>query len=290
MKTLGYIKTKEKRAVWKRAFRMWQRRPHQVAPLSEETHVCTSCGTVFQGNFCPRCGQSQRVGRFSFKKSLLLFLDVWGMGNRGMFRSIRDLMLRPGYMIRDYLSGMQSAYFPPFKMFFLLAALSLLVEHGFNLSFERTVEEQSEVVSVEVEEGEEISPAMKAVSKVMNLMGAVREKNAAIFSLLLLIVFALPLYFFIRRSPSIPDMYYSEYVVALVYTSNASSIYSIASEFLGLRLLNVLSVLIVFVSFRQLSGLRTGRILAYMGLTAVLSVLLLLSLIAASASIVYLCG
>ena len=53
-----------------------------------------------------------------------LFLDVWGMGNRGMFRTLRDLILRPGYLIRDYISGMQMAYFPPFKLLFLLTALS----------------------------------------------------------------------------------------------------------------------------------------------------------------------
>ena len=50
-----------------------------------------------------------------------------------MFRSIRDLILRPGYMIRDYLRGMQMAYFPPFKMFFLLIALSLVVDSGLNI-------------------------------------------------------------------------------------------------------------------------------------------------------------
>jgi len=55
------------------------------------------------------------------------------VGNRGMFRSIRDLIFRPGYMIRDYLRGMQMAYFPPFKMFFLLIALSLVVDSGLNI-------------------------------------------------------------------------------------------------------------------------------------------------------------
>jgi hypothetical protein len=25
------------------------------------------------------------------------------MGNRGMFRTLRDLILRPGYLIRDYI-------------------------------------------------------------------------------------------------------------------------------------------------------------------------------------------
>ena len=114
-------------------FREWEQQPHQVAPLSEDHHECATCGTHYEGNYCPRCGQSARIGRYSFKNAILLYLDVWGLGNRGMFRSIRDLILRPGYMIRDYLRGMQMAYFPPFKMFFLLLALSLLVDSGMNI-------------------------------------------------------------------------------------------------------------------------------------------------------------
>jgi hypothetical protein len=104
-------------------YKEWKLQPHQVAPLSEEQHECATCGTHYEGNYCPRCGQSAKIGRYSFKNAFLLFLDVWGLGNRGMFRSIRDLILRPGYMIRDYLRGMQMAYFPPFKMFFLLLAI-----------------------------------------------------------------------------------------------------------------------------------------------------------------------
>ena len=123
------IKQKEKY----RQFKKWQHQPHQVAPLSEEMHECATCGTHFEGNYCPRCGQSAQIGRYSFKKAFLLFLDVWGVGNRGMFRSIRDLLLRPGYMIRDYLRGMQMAYFPPFKMLFLLCTLSILVNSGMNI-------------------------------------------------------------------------------------------------------------------------------------------------------------
>ena len=38
-------------------------------------------------------------------------------------------------MIRDYLRGMQMAYFPPFKMFFLLLALWLVVDSGLNIQF-----------------------------------------------------------------------------------------------------------------------------------------------------------
>ena len=120
-------------------------------------HECTTCGTHFEGNYCPRCGQSAQIGRYSFKKAFLLFLDVWGVGNRGMFRSIRDLLLRPGYMIRDYIRGMQMAYFPPFKMLFLLCTLSILVNSGMNIQGVNRFKELEEdfSISVKVENSEE---------------------------------------------------------------------------------------------------------------------------------------
>lgn len=68
-----------------RRFKEWQQQPYQVKPLSDEEHDCATCGTHYQGNYCPRCGQSASIGRYSLKNALLLFLDVWGLGNRGMF-------------------------------------------------------------------------------------------------------------------------------------------------------------------------------------------------------------
>lgn len=41
-----------------------------------------------------------------------------------MFRTMRDLLWRPGYMIRDYLGGHHLSYFPPFKM---LAVLTIFI-------------------------------------------------------------------------------------------------------------------------------------------------------------------
>jgi hypothetical protein len=128
---IKYVKNKQMRAIGRRAFHLWQIRPHEVAPLADTQCKCACCGTEYVGNFCPRCGQSASVSRFSLKQAIDLFLDVWDVNNRSVFRTMRDMLLRPGYMIRDYLNGMQAGYFSPFKMFFLLATLSLLVENGF---------------------------------------------------------------------------------------------------------------------------------------------------------------
>ena len=128
------------------AFCEWQRRPPQLIKKSDEQHHCYTCGEEYHGNYCPQCGQSASIGRYSFKNALLLFLDVWGMGNRGMFRTLRDLILRPGYMIRDYISGMQMAYFPPFKLLFLLTAFLLVIQSGVNLKGENFFESDKEQI------------------------------------------------------------------------------------------------------------------------------------------------
>jgi len=307
MKAIEYISNKQKRAVWLRAFHIWQRRPHELAPLSEESRTCSSCGTVYQGNFCPRCGQSARVGRFSFKKAALLFMDVWGVGNRSMFRSLRDLMLRPGFMIRDYLRGMQSAYFPPFKMFFLLAAFSLVVEHGFNFGLdvndvqdeapktEQTAMENTKIArhDLTVHAGDKKEDIKwKAVGnaslRFVKVMDALSEKNPAVFSLLSLVLFSVPLFFFLRSSPTIPDLRYSEFIVALVYTSNMYSIYSIAGNLLDSSILKIIAVLMIFVALKQFSGFSKLRVLRYIVLTTLISIFVMVLIVGVGVSFIYL--
>ena len=151
-------------------FKEWQLKPHEVGQLTADKHICATCHTEFHGNYCPRCGQKSTIGRYSFKTAFLTFLDVWGLGNRGMFRTIRDLLFRPGYMIRDYLNGMQMAYFPPFKMFFLVVALLVLVNSGFNIKMQ-IIENYKEKVARDFNESLKIDDDEKTDAKTFNEVG-----------------------------------------------------------------------------------------------------------------------
>ena len=273
-------------------FREWQKQPYQVKPLSAEEHDCATCGTHYRGNYCPRCGQASTVGRYSFKNAFLLFLDVWGLGNRGMFRTLRDLLLRPGYMIRDYLQGMQMAYFPPFKMFFLLVAFSVIVDSGFNIKLENRFDTEMKkavdryTANLEIDDlqddGDEKAENMQKTEngakvskdnqtsekmgrKVLDTMRETSrwiQNHQTVFQLLWLIVFSAPLYFFFRRSPNIPDIRYSEFFVAMVYTTNLMTIASIVC---GLFCLGVnvefLTALLSLIPLKQLSGYSYKRTL-----------------------------
>ena len=253
-----------------RRFGEWKQRSHQVAPLSDEAHECATCGTHYEGNYCPRCGQSARIGRYSFKKALLLFLDVWGVGNRGMFRSIRDLILRPGYMIRDYLQGMQMAYFPPFKMLFLLCTLSFLIDSGLNIQginryklYMEHEKEYAEQKKAEAQNDKTLSEVRRtstiAAQDVMYLTEEKINENYQFVMLFSLLVFSLPLWMLLRHSPAIPDLRLSECFVSMVYITNMLLIYSLIPSLLCFSFkaesrFDLLVLLLAVIPIKQLSG------------------------------------
>ena len=284
-----------------RAFRIWQQTPYQVAPLSDEKHSCQSCGTKYQGNYCPRCGQSARVGRFSFKTTFLLFLDIWGMGNRSMLRSMRDLLLRPGYMIRDYLGGCQSAYFPPFKMFFILTTFSLLLSHGLGLNSRSHRSDRSALPTVEVEQKANEDSGQTEKEKVIKMklslstmktaekLDRFEDRNPSLFAFLVLVLISAPLYLFVRRCPAVPDLRYSEHLVALVYTSNMYTLYQIIALLtpIGSELIKLAAVIMIFVALRQFTGYTKRRLLGYIILTMLIFLLAVIVIATLAVGITY---
>lgn len=224
-------------------FRRWQKVPHRVKPMSDDEHDCATCGRHYVGNYCPRCGQSSKIGRYSLKNAFLLFLDVWGLGNRSMFRAIRDLFLRPGYMIGDYLRGMQMAYFPPFKMMFLICALGLLIETGMNIKginrfelYMNQEKENTQKMQAEAKADKTLTQESKEASIVASqTFYAIENKigqNTQLAVLAALLLFSGPFYLLFRHSPNIPDLRFSECFVAMVYIANIILIFTIIPSLL----------------------------------------------------------
>ena len=123
-----------KKNTWRRKLKALDlkldRRQRERAALSaadHTDHVCINCGEEFTGRFCPQCGQAGHWSRFSWRQAFLNLLDIWGLGNRPIFRTIRDLFWRPGYMVKDYLNGHRQHYFPPFKLLAITVVFTLFV-------------------------------------------------------------------------------------------------------------------------------------------------------------------
>ena len=118
---------------WNAKLKVKRKEPIAIPAVDHTYHVCQHCEYGFSGRICPQCGMPAEHVRFTFKRLIHNFLDIWGMGNRPMFRTMRDLIWRPGYMINDYLSGHHLSYFPPFKMLAVLTIFIVLLSIALKL-------------------------------------------------------------------------------------------------------------------------------------------------------------
>ena len=109
-------------------FRRWQENPFNYQD-SHDRHVCSNCGMESDNNYCPRCGQKAVYGPITWRSVWRGVMDVWGVGSRSLPSTLWQLMWRPGYLIRDYISGKRQVSFPPVKMMMLLGVIVILVSN-----------------------------------------------------------------------------------------------------------------------------------------------------------------
>lgn len=92
---------------------------------------CANCDTPLTGPYCAECGQRQDSPIQSLPRVLREVLDHVFNADSRIWRSLRDLLLRPGELTRRYLAGARVHYIPPFRLYILLSlafflSLSLL--------------------------------------------------------------------------------------------------------------------------------------------------------------------
>jgi len=100
-----------------------------------EQTPCGNCGAQMSGEFCQSCGQ-RRASEISILRILrdgigrLLELDF------GFFYAIRELTLRPGVFVRDYLGGKRKSAINPLKYCFIVTTLYALAINLLDINFD----------------------------------------------------------------------------------------------------------------------------------------------------------
>jgi len=84
---------------------------------------CLNCGHVLHGQYCGICGQ----------RSSNRLISLWGLIAEGLgdlldmdsrlWRTLRALLLRPGYLTAEYLEGRRARFMPPFRMYLAFSLL-----------------------------------------------------------------------------------------------------------------------------------------------------------------------
>lgn len=87
---------------------------------------CKNCNEVITGNFCVNCGQKASVRRYSLKRFIEhdLVHGIWNVDN-GIPFTIKELFLRPGHSVREFINGKRVGY----SSFITLLILILGISH-----------------------------------------------------------------------------------------------------------------------------------------------------------------
>lgn len=112
---------------WNRLFAYWQENGRTIKPMQMQTVTCKHCGTRYQGNYCPRCGQSRAVSLITKRGFINAFMEAYPQLASTFLRTCWELLLRPGYMIRDYFRGHRVIYSGPFKTFIIIVSIYVLI-------------------------------------------------------------------------------------------------------------------------------------------------------------------
>jgi len=97
------------------------------------TSACLNCGEPLFGSFCHRCGQRHQEGNLALKHiSKDVVHDIWHFDAK-VLQTLKLLILRPGLLTLEYLSGKRARHVPPFRLYifvsFVLFSLLAFEKH-----------------------------------------------------------------------------------------------------------------------------------------------------------------
>lgn len=94
---------------------------------AEALTTCTNCGAAGADVFCARCGERQPGHHDLSVKHLAhdLVHELAHVDSK-LFTTLRDLVVRPGFLPGQYFAGRKSRYIPPLRLFLTLFAIQFL--------------------------------------------------------------------------------------------------------------------------------------------------------------------
>lgn len=88
---------------------------------------CRNCGEPLTGCYCSRCGQRATEVTASLRALGRDFADEYLNVDSKILKSILALLLRPGYLTREYLQGRRVRYVRPLRLYLVSSVLFFLV-------------------------------------------------------------------------------------------------------------------------------------------------------------------
>ena len=89
--------------------------------------TCLNCGTIVGERYCTHCGQENTEPKEGIGHLIgHFFADITHFDSQ-IFTTLKDLILRPGFLTREYAAGRRVRYLNPIRMYVFISAVFFLV-------------------------------------------------------------------------------------------------------------------------------------------------------------------
>lgn len=117
-----------------------------------EDKTCLNCNHVVAQKFCPNCGQENIDNRKTFYQLFVHFFEDITHYENSFWKTIRNLILKPASLTKEYLSGKRMSYLAPIRLYIFISfatffILSIIPTENDNLLNFKTNDDVQSVLS-----------------------------------------------------------------------------------------------------------------------------------------------
>jgi len=88
---------------------------------------CKNCGYAINGNYCSQCGQDSSIGRINLPNFIHELSESIFQIDKGLFFTIKELFLRPGESLNEFINGKRKNHFKPIAYVLTLSAVYFVI-------------------------------------------------------------------------------------------------------------------------------------------------------------------
>lgn len=95
--------------------------------MTSESKYCKNCGAITKDSFCAHCGQRTSVYKVTLRETFNDLTDNFFSLSAPLPLTLRRLVLNPGALFREYLSGKRKKFYRPISFFILSTLVYLFI-------------------------------------------------------------------------------------------------------------------------------------------------------------------
>jgi hypothetical protein len=89
--------------------------------------TCLNCRHVVEHRYCPNCGQENTNTRKTFHHLFIHFFEDLTHYENAFWKTIRNLLLKPATLTKEYLSGKRLSYLAPVRLYIFISFVTFLM-------------------------------------------------------------------------------------------------------------------------------------------------------------------